>query len=68
VEHICSSVFAGERFLYKMSLERYSRNSLSLAKSSMVEKEKRRTVEGFYNFPQLLPLLINVNRNMALQT
>jgi hypothetical protein len=30
-------------------------------------KNRKRAAEHFYNFSQLLRLLINVNRNMALQ-
>jgi hypothetical protein len=30
-------------------------------------KNRRRSAEGFTNFPQLLLLLINVNRNTAVQ-
>jgi hypothetical protein len=38
-----------------------------MAESGMVGKSKnRRTAESFNSFPQLLRLLINVNRNTAL--
>jgi hypothetical protein len=42
---------------------------LRLAKSGILGKNKnrRRTAEDVYNFPLLLRLLININRNAALQ-
>jgi hypothetical protein len=32
-----------------------------------MRKNRRRTAEGFLNFPRLLPLLININRFAALK-
>ncbi len=53
-----------ERVLY-----RECHTSFSLAKSSMDEKSKisRSSSESFKNFPLFLRLLINLNRNEALQ-
>jgi hypothetical protein len=44
-------------------------HQLEFAKSGMVgmRKNRRRTAEGFLNFPRLLPLLTNINRIAAIK-
>jgi hypothetical protein len=44
-------------------------HQFGMAKSSMAGKSKngRRNTEGFYNFPGLLRLLLNVKKNVAFQ-